>query len=304
MKAKGRKMKFSLMIRKGFRLFRETISLNLASVITIITVLFIYSMFAVMSKSADSFLREVARADSMRVYVKSASKADVEGLIKQLEMIEGAESLTYYSPEEAREYLRDSAANVNYIDKIPAELFPAFIEIKVRSGFQEADRLREMERRITELGNVDAASYGEKWIKSFGEIRSAMNIFLFLLTVLLTLSVGVIIFNTIRLSLFRYKDDIKIYNLVGATRAFIETPYVICSFVEITIAYVTASSFVYGFLAFLNVKLLTPVGLNFIVLPGILYYVQIYIYLVITSVVASMLSVASFLNKVKSINES
>jgi cell division transport system permease protein len=296
--------KLSLILNKAFKLFREGISLNFASMITIITVLFIYSMFAVMSKSADSFLKEIARADSMRIYLKSTDKAKVDKLLTQIADLEGAESFTYLTPTEAREYLRDSATNINYVDKIPAELFPGFVEIKIKPSFQDADRLRDMERRVTELENVDAASYGEKWIKSFGEIRTAMKGFIFILTILLTVSIGVIIFNTIRLSLFRYKDDIKIYNLVGATRAFIELPYVICSFIEITLAYIVSSGLVYVFLTFLNNKLLAPVGLDFIILPDAFYYLKIYLYLVVTCIAGSMLSVASFMSKVKSINES
>ncbi|QAR32912.1 hypothetical protein EP073_05680 [Geovibrio thiophilus] len=297
-------MRISVVLRNGFRLFRETISLNLASVITVITVLFIYSMFVIIGSSSDSFLKEITKVDSMRVYVKSSSKTSVDELIKQLQEVEGVRSIVYYSQEDAYSYLKDSTVNINYLDKIPAELFPAFIEIAVKDDFQEVSRLREMERRIISLANVDVASYGEKWVQNFSDIRSAVKIFLVILTLLLTVSVGIIIFNTIRLSLFRYREDIKIYNLVGATRTFIEIPYVICSFVEITIAYFISSAFVYLFMLFMNVKLLTPVGLNFIVLPDVFYYLKTYIYLVIISTIASMISVASFLNKVKSINES
>lgn len=297
-------MKISVVLRNGFRLFRETLSLNLASVITVITVLFIYSTFVIIGSSSDTFLKEITKTDSMRVYVKSSSKTSIETLLKQLEETDGVESLKYYSPDDAYNYLKGSTVNINYLDKIPAELFPAFIEISIKEDFQDVTRLREMERRVMALANVDVASYGEKWIQNFNDIRSAVKIFLVVLTLLLTVSVGIIIFNTIRLSLFRYREDIKIYNLVGATRTFIETPYMICSFVEISIAYAISSSFVYLFMLFLNVKLLAPVGLNFIVLPDIFYFIKTYIYLAVISAVASMISVSSFLNKVKSINES
>ncbi|MGE4497151.1 MAG: cell division protein FtsX [Deferribacterales bacterium] len=297
-------MKISVVLRNGLRLFRETLSLNLASVVTVITVLFIYSMFVIIGSSSDSFLREITKTDSMRVYVKSSSKSSVDDLIRQIQEIEGVRSISYYSQEDAYSYLKDSAVNINYLDKIPAELFPAFIEIAIKDDFQDVSRLREMERRVMTLANVDVASYGEKWIQNFSDIRSAVRIFLVVLTVLLTASVGIIIFNTIRLSLFRYREDIKIYNLVGATRTFIEIPYIICSFVEITIAYFISSAFVYLFMLFMNVRLLAPVGLNFIVLPDVFYFLKTYIYLVVISAIASMISVASFLNKVKSINES
>lgn len=304
LRKRGKTMKISVVLKSGLRLFRETMSLNLASVVTVITVLFIYSMFVIIGSSSDSFLKEITKTDSMRVYVKSPTKTSVDDLIKQLQEIEGVRSISYYSQEDAFNYLKGSTANINYLDKIPPELFPAFIEVAVKDDFQEISRLREMERRIMSLSNVDVASYGEKWIQNFSDIRSAVKIFLVVLTMLLTVSVGIIIFNTIRLSLFRYREDIKIYNLVGATRTFIEIPYVICSFLEITIAYFISSAVVYLFMLFMNVKLLAPVGLNFIVLPDVFYYLKTYIYLVVISTIASTISVTSFLSKVKSINES
>lgn len=296
-------MKFKAALRSGFKLFKETLTLNFASVITIITVLFIYSMFVILGSSSDAFLKEITKTESMRVYIKSANKSATDLLIEKLGEIEGVENIRFYSPEEAYEYLKQSTSNINYLDKIPPTLFPSFIEIAVEKDFQELARLRELERRIISLENVDVASYGEKWIQNFTDIRSAVKIFTIVLTFMLTASVAIIVFNTIRLSLFRYKEDIKIYNLVGATRWFIEAPYLICSFIEITIAYVFSSVFVYWLMHLLNIKLLTPVGLNFIILPSIFYYIKTYIFLLAISTISSMISVSSFLSKVKSINE-
>jgi cell division transport system permease protein len=297
-------MKIGVALRNGIKLFRETLSLNLASVITVITVLFIYNVFVVIGSSSDAFLKEMTRVDSIRVYIKASNRNSVETLIQKVQELEGVDTIEYFSSQDAYNHLKESTVNINYLDKIPQELFPSFLEVKIKKDFQEVSYLRELERKIITFENVDIASYGEKWIKNFGDIRSAVRIFMILLTLLLTVSVGIIVFNTIRLSLFRYKEDIRIYNLVGATRTFIETPYVISSLIEISIAFILSSSLVYAFMLFLNLKLLAPVGLNFIILPPPFYYLKTYLFLVFISVVSSMVCVASFLNKVKSINES
>ncbi|WP_022850431.1 cell division protein FtsX [Limisalsivibrio acetivorans] len=292
-----------IMLQHGFRLFRETMTLNVASVITVVTVLFIYNMFVVVGISVDSFLKEMTRVNSIRVYLRTENKIAIDELRKDFADLQGVEEVVYYSSEDSFKHLQETTVNINYLDKIPEDLFPSFIEVKVEEGFQDGGYIRKLERQIIAFENVDVASYGEKWVQNFSDIRSAVKLFMIILTMFLTISMGIIIFNTIRLSLFRYREDIQIYSLVGATRSFIEMPYLISSFVEVSIGFVLSSSVVYGFMLFLNNKLLAPVELDFVLLPGLGYYIKTYLFLIFVSIIASMLSVTSFLNKVKSIND-
>ena len=233
-----------------------------------------------------------------------AVMAHANRIAEALSSMKAVSGVDIYSPEEAYEYLSRSTSNINYLEKIPKDFFPSFLEVHIDEEFRNPINVRRVEREIIKHPEVDVASYGEKWIEHFSKIRASLRLFMILLTGLLTASVSFIIFNTIRLSLFRYKSDIKIFSLVGATRSFIELPYLISSMIEITVSFLLSLGLVTSTMYILNDRLLRPVELNFLAMPDTDFFIKIYIYLLVVTIISGKISVTSFLKKVKSINES
>lgn len=295
--------RFKILLRHGIKSFKDSLSLNIASIFTIITVLFIYNTFVIMAGSSETFLTKMSGVESIRAYSKVTDEKTVEEVTKKIQEIKGVAKVQYLDAEASFKYLKEAAESITYIDKVPKELFPAFFEITLKSDFSDMDSAKLVTEKLQDIPQIETTGFGEKWIENFIKIRSGIRMFVIILTVLLTISVTFIIYNTIKLNLFRFKDDIKIYSLVGATSAFITTPYIISSFIEITISFVISAFSVHYLLMGMNIKLLEPVGLNLIILPDIFFYLKSFAFISIVSMLASYYSVQSFLGKVGSINE-
>jgi len=296
--------KLSMFISKGLALFKESLSFNIASILTLVTILFIYTTFIIIGNSTDNFLKSFTKVQTFRVYLTTDVKSEIDNVVKILQTTEGVDSAKYFSSEDAYNYLKENTANINYLEKIPSDFFPQFVEVTLKNSHKEMKHVRDIQTKIAGTPGVDVSSFGEDWISNFKSIRSAVKFFMFILTILLTLAVSFIIFNTIRLNLYRYKEDIQIYNLVGATKYFIEAPYLVASFIEIIISLMVSSVFAHLILAVLNYKLLKPVNLDIILMPGLWYYVKVFVFMTLISLFSCKLSVNLFLKQVKSINES
>ncbi|MCL2761432.1 MAG: ABC transporter permease, partial [Desulfuromonadales bacterium] len=69
--------------------------------------------------------------------------------------------------------------------------------------------------------------YGEEWVRKFTLFMQFLKSIAMLIAGFIVVSVLFIISNTIKLTIFARKDEIEILGLVGATRLFIKTPFII-----------------------------------------------------------------------------
>lgn len=295
--------KFLFLIKRGFNFFSTNLSLNLASIFTTTTILFVFHIFFTMSVSLDSFFSELTNIQSIRLYLKTEDTKKIDEFMKKIQNLETIKEVEYYSPGETLKYLRNNTNNINYLNNIPAEFFPHFIEAKIKGEYRNLDNIRELEQTLNDYEIVDVASYGEKWIVNFTTLNYSMKFFIFMLTALLATALSTILYNTIKINLYRYIDEIKIYSLVGASRTFIIVPILISVIMEFTISYLVATGLSFGAFFLFNEKLLHNIGIYFIQLPDVIMLLIIFAALLCVSVLAGLISVKTFLKNMGAINE-
>jgi cell division transport system permease protein len=116
------------------------------------------------------------------------------------------------------------------------------------------------------------------------------------------LSAAVIMFNTIRLSLYRFQKKIMVYTLVGATRMFVTVPYLFSSLLESTLAFILAGAGNYIFVSLVTSYLLKD-SYFLLFVPHYSLYLFFYLVLVGIGIMSSFICVYTFLARLKSINE-
>lgn len=295
--------KFLFLIKRGFNFFSTNLSLNLASIFTTTTILFVFHIFFTMSVSLDTFFSELTNIQSIRLYLKTEDSKKIDEFMKKIQNLETIKEVKYYSPSETLKYLRKNTNNINYLNNIPAEFFPHFIEAKIKEEHRNLNNIRELEQTLNDYEIVDVASYGEKWIVNFTTLNYSMKFFIFILTALLAAALSTILYNTIKINLYRYIDEIKIYSLVGASRTFIIVPILISVIIESTISYLVATSLSFGAFFLLNEKLLHNIGIYLIQLPDVIMLLIIFAVLLCVSVLAGLISVKTFLKNMGAIND-
>ncbi len=295
--------KFIFLFLRGLKFFYTNISINIASILTVTTILFVFHIFLTISLSVNDFFTGMGNIQSIRLYLNTENKKEINDFMKKLNNLESIESTTYFSQEDTMKYINKSTSNISYLQNIPKEFYPHFIEAKIKSEYSNFSSVEKLEETLKSFNIVDVASYGEKWIVNFSSLNYGFKIFLSILTILLALALSTILYNTIKINLYRYKDEIKIYSLVGASRTFIITPIVIAVIIESLISYLLSATGSYLTFLTLNMKILHPIDIYFIKLPELFTLALIFGVLILISVFSGIISVKTFLNNMGAINE-
>jgi cell division transport system permease protein len=295
--------KFFILVKRGLELFIKNLSLHFVSITTVATILFIFNIFFIIGYSVDFFIKNMVDIQTVRVYLNTDNKKEIDKLIDQIKEMRSIDEVKYYSSKETYEYLKDSNFNTKYLKMIPKDFFPAFIEVKINPKYRKLKFVKEIETNLSDFKIVDMASFGESWIMNFLSFRYGIHFFLVVLTILLIISMSSIIYNTIKISLFRYKEQIRIYNLVGATRSFIILPFIFTIIIEMTISFIISMLVTIFIFKTMNSFLLESININFLLIPKFYLYIIFYFIVIVISVLASFLSISSFLNKMGAIND-
>lgn len=295
--------KFLFLIRRGLTLFKRNIAINITSIITIITALYIFFIFFILSYSTDNFFGKLVNIQNIRAYVNTEDKGKVDSFIKYMKKLQIVKDVKFFSSEDSHKSLKESYMGEDYLNRLPKEFFPSFVEITLKDEFRDIKSVKSLEVEISKFDIIDVTSYGEKWLLNFLSVKVGLKIFLIALTFLLSLSIGSVIYNTINLNLFKFKNEIKIYSLVGATRTFIAAPYIFSSIIEVTLSFIIG--FILQFVTFEFIKyfFLDKLGVIFITYPSFFICLMIYLVIILISAISSILSIYTFMDKMGAIGE-
>jgi cell division transport system permease protein len=273
------------------------------SIITITTVLFVFNLFLIIGFSTNNLVTGISNIQTIRVYLESSDNKTINELKEKILSLNSVEKVEYFSPEKTYQRLKNTQINSKYLKLIPKDLFPDFIEVTIKEQFRDLKYIRDIESQLNGLENVNSASYGESWILNFISFKFGIQMFLTLLAVLLGLAMCFIIYNTIKISLYQYKEEIQIYNLVGATRSFIIVPFIFTSFLEVFLSFLFSTLIGIFILKSVNHYILESLDISFFIIPGFFIYCVYFLLLIVVSILSGYLSVNSFLNKMGTINE-
>ncbi|KAA0257407.1 hypothetical protein FHQ18_10190 [Deferribacter autotrophicus] len=295
--------KILFLLSKGIKFFKKNFKNNLTSNISIITILLLLNTIGIIIYSTNDFFDKLTNVKAVRVYLKNDKKDTVDDLKNSLKKLEGIESIKYFSNEDAYNYLINNEDIDEYLKLLPPELFPSFIEIKIKENFRDLNYINNLKEQIEQFNGVEKTSIGETWILNFMKIKYSLNFFFIILLVFISLSIASITYNMIKLNMYKFKTEIKILSLVGATKSFIILPIIFASIIENIISFIFAMFLTYIIFDWGVKNALSVLGFNFFVLPNIkigLIYFAIFIVLIISF---SYFSASSFLKSAGSIHD-
>ncbi len=292
--------KLTYLFMRGVIRFFVILRSNFLSFLTLTTVIFMYHVFWVAGSGTAGFLNHLSQANTIRVYLANNNDIIAEQILSSIKVLDNVTSAKYYSQKDAKAFAVANAPKAATLESFAEEFFPSFIEIYPSDTLEET-----LDKIVTEAGHikgVDEVSYGKEYMIKFKAIGRGAWLFITAMSVLFALSAVFVVYNTIKLSLYKYKE-IKLYSLVGATRPFISVPYLFGSFFLSLFAYLCSLIiFAAVFIPF-NSRILIQAGINIYDVPDIKYFILSCIIVCIIGVISARASVISFLKQVSSINE-
>lgn len=105
--------------------------------------------------------------------------------------------------------------------------FPASLVIKVSPAYRSSEQVRELVQKLNVLSDTEEVLYSQDWIENLAVALRYLEVLGVGIGTVLAASMVTILANTIRLTLYARRDEIEIMKLIGATTAFIKTPFVL-----------------------------------------------------------------------------
>lgn len=224
-------------IRNGFIGFyrNRTISVS-AIVIMVITLMIIGGIVYSRAMLKHVLYHAQNRVDVTTYFVLSAQEEDILRLKESLEQLPEVRSVTYVSRDQALENYKIKNANdalaLQALDEIGQNPFRASLSIlATNSGQYEpiAQYLKTQEFTSNQDAFIDKTDYTDN--KSIidqlnGLIATVERTGIVIASVFILISV-MITYNTIRLAIYTFRDEIAVMRLVGANRAYVRGPFVI-----------------------------------------------------------------------------
>ncbi len=169
-----------------------------------------------------------AHAGRASIYLKDGSTQDeIDALRVALARVPGVTGVHYLSSGDARmEFGQTQLDASGALAGLPAEAFPASIEIDVTPDLANAD-LADMVGKMKQLPAVDDVETYQSWTERLARLVRGGVAASGLLAVVVLFAVLAVVGSTMRMALQRRKTEVEVLKLVGATDAFVKKPYVV-----------------------------------------------------------------------------
>lgn len=221
---------------RATRGMREEAGLHLVS-ISSLTIAFLCLGTALVAISnlgalADSW----GRSARLSVFLRDGAEArSIDELTMALEGLPEVRSVRHVSAAEAREqFLRESEVGGD-LATLPADAFPASVEVELATGVAAA-RVEAIAERVGRFGAVEDVETYRGWFERLESLLVAGRGIAGGLALLVVLCVVFVVGNTIRLAVAGRRDEIEVMKLCGASDGFVRGPFVVEGAVQGTIA--------------------------------------------------------------------
>jgi cell division transport system permease protein len=156
---------------------------------------------------------------------RDASAEQIASIQQALRASDGVVSVRHVTSEDARREI-GKAGKDPVLDALPADAFPASLEVSVRKDVQ-AERLNQIASQLSSLPAVASVETYGGWTERLEQLLGGGVTAAGLLALIVFAAVVSVVSSTIRLSLQRRKLEVEVLKLVGATDSYVRQPFVL-----------------------------------------------------------------------------
>lgn len=238
---------------RNFWLSVVTITMMLMAVVSV-------TLLMTMDYVKEATIAGVENKIDILVELKSnVSREDVENLVVDLEDLDEIKDINIITPEQNLEAFKNNNLNSNVTDALKV-----YEEGENPFSYSLAIRAYDLNQYGAILDFVNQDVYSslvegsdsdthEAFIGQVNKIADFINKYSWYITGLFVLISIIVIFNTIRISIYTRKDEIMIMKLVGATNWFVRSPFILES-----VFYALAAVLIVVFIAYPVINLIQP----------------------------------------------
>ena len=253
--------KITFLLSEGLKnLWRHKLT-AFTSIFSIFLTLTVAGSLLIVSDNTERIIEYLRDKYKIEVFFKqNISDKRIQEISKEFKSIRGVRSTTVITKTDAKKIFK-SQFGEDILNLVGYNPLPASCVINLVKEQKNKLNIRPIVDRIRKFSEVDEVNYQGRLINRIETAyQSFVKVSVVLLIIILVVSV-LIISNTVRLTIYAKKELIKSFQLVGATRSFIKTPFILEGVFHGLIGAFIASLLLYGSLEFSSVFILSLTGL-------------------------------------------
>lgn len=155
---------------------------------------------------------------------KNIPDNQAQALAKQLSRQEKIEKVSYVSPIQGLKEFQEQSGLSQVLNLVKENPLPGLLVLTPRDN-NDFNELKSIAESLKTLPEVETVKYDEDWVKRLSALIDLSKHLIYGLAILLAMGVLFIVGATIHLATESHREEIIVYQLVGASPAFIRRPF-------------------------------------------------------------------------------
>jgi cell division transport system permease protein len=221
----------NLAFREALLGLRRAPLLSVLSITTIAFSLFAFGLFGLVALNIRNTLAQIEERVEIRAFIAEGTPTEATAaLAGDAQSFPEVLSATYVSSRDALQRARVELKE--FADLLETDILPASIDVRLKEGFRDPVSVRKVAERLEAYDFVEDVRFGEDWVEKLYNLRNIAGIAGTTLGVVFAIVAMIIIGATIRMTVLARAKEISIMRLVGATDAFIRSPFLLEGFIK------------------------------------------------------------------------
>lgn len=185
------------------------------------TILFVYNV--------DSATRKLPEKFSVMLYLTdTASESDKDDIISTAQQDRAVERAVFISKEQALEELKSTLKDSAFIlEGLGGNPLPDSIEIKLKSDAVGPESVRRLTNSLKNIKAIQEIEYGEKFLSAVHSLRTGLRTVGMTIALIMAVGMLFVCYSTVKILFYRREREIETYKLLGATKGFIRSPFLL-----------------------------------------------------------------------------
>lgn len=208
---------------------RELLWTHILTSGTMAMALFVFGAFLILQENLEHLLQGWGDHIQINVYLeKTSSGGDVEELLARVRSRPEVAGARHISQAQAwKDFQTALGSQSGLLEGLPRDVLPPSLAIDIKPDFRDGPAVEALARQLQNEKGVAAVEYPQQWVEHLSLAVLALQWAKWIVGGVLFLVTFFIVSSTVKLAVLARKDEIEIMQLVGASEALIQAPFVV-----------------------------------------------------------------------------
>ncbi len=191
--------------------------------------LFTLGGFMLLQVNLDEMLKGWGDQIRITAYLRRpVETADLEKLLQRVRALPEVKRVRYTSEVQAwRDFQTALGSQSELLEGLPRDVLPASLEVMLKGPQFDSRLAEQVAERLRAEKEIDSVEYPQAWAERFSLIVLAADWGKWIVVGGLFMATFFIISSTLKLAILARKEEIEILQLLGASAALIEAPFLL-----------------------------------------------------------------------------